>query len=30
MWETLAENERIWITMNEENSQITMHFKIRN
>ena len=29
MWETLSENEKIWITMNEDNSQITIHFKVR-
>lgn len=28
MWEILSENEKIWITMNEDNSQIFIHFKV--
>jgi len=28
MWETLSESERIWITMNENSSQVTIHFKV--
>jgi len=31
MWEMLSENEKIWITMAEDSSQITLHFKaLRN
>ena len=28
MWEILSENEKLWVTMNENNSGMTLHFKV--